>query len=64
MTTWEPATEGEVRAIRALLAQVRNAGETPPPLPESVKDGDFSSLTRREAGVLLTMLREMVNERR
>lgn len=62
MTTWERATEAEVRTIRVLLAKVRHAGEIPPPLPHHLKEDDLSTLTRRDAGVYITALRDLLND--
>lgn len=62
MTTWELASEAQRREIALLIAQLQRAGIDPPPLPPSATTADLASLTKRDAGKLLTHLREMWNE--
>lgn len=57
MTTWEPATEADANTICILLHKLERTGQTPP-----ISESQLANLTKRQAGALLTSLREMLNE--
>lgn len=62
MTTWELANEAQRREITLLIERLQRAGIDLPPMPPSATTADVASLTKRDAGKLLTLLREMWNE--
>jgi hypothetical protein len=57
MTTWELATAAEIQAIRLLIQKVRQSGQTPPR-----SEDELEGLTKKEAGALITELREMLDD--
>ena len=57
MTTWELASPAEIQAIRLLIHKVRQSGQMPPRTEE-----ELEGLTKKEAGVLVTELREMLED--
>lgn len=57
MTTWELATPAEIQAIRLLIHKVRQTGQTPPR-----SEDELEGLTKKEAGALITELREMLDD--
>lgn len=63
MTTWELANEAQRQEILLLLDQLRRAGIEPPTPPASARSADLSGLTKRDAGTLTTLLRELWRER-
>ncbi len=63
MTTWELATEAEKREIRRLVGLLRRAGVQLPAFPATARGEGFHGLTKRDAGVLTTWLREAAGER-
>lgn len=62
MTTWELASEADAQMIRVLIARIGRAGATLPPMPPSLDEGDYSQLTKRDAGRLISQLRETLEE--
>jgi hypothetical protein len=62
MTTWELASEAQRREITLLIERLQHAGIDPPSMPPSATTADLASLTKRDAGKLLTRLRETWNE--
>jgi hypothetical protein len=58
MTTWELATDAQKQEIQLLLRELRRAGIELPPFPGSAAKPDLDGLTKRDAGTLLTQLRE------
>ncbi len=62
MTTWELASETQRREITHLLERLQRAGFQPPALPPSATTADLAALTKRDAGTLLTQLREAWKE--
>lgn len=63
MTTWAPATKGEKRELRRLVERLRRAGVPLPAFPATARGEGFEGLTKRDAGVLRTQLREAAGER-
>ena len=55
MTTWEAASESELNELRLTIRKVKRAGGIPP-----VALDDLGGMTKRRAGQMLTILREMV----
>lgn len=55
MTTWEVASESELNELRVLIGNVKRAGGVPP-----VREDELAGMTKRRAGQLLTLLREML----
>lgn len=62
MTTWEPASEAQRREITLLIERLQRAGVDLPPMPPSATNANLTTLTKRDAGKLLTHLREIRNE--
>ena len=62
MTTWEKATPADIEHIRLLLQKAKHSGAVLPPLPPGVTETNLSQLTKRQAGVLLTSLRELFGD--
>jgi hypothetical protein len=58
MTTWELATDADKRQIRALIDELRKAGRALPPFPATAQAPDLQGLTKRDAGVLTSLLRQ------
>lgn len=62
MTTWELATEAEKRELRRLVDRLRKAGAELPAFPATAQGAGFEGVTKRDAGVLRTRLREAAAE--
>jgi len=58
MTTWELASKAEVEELRVLLRRVQRAGLDDSALMQ-MEEG-FIKITKKEAGVMRTRLREML----
>lgn len=62
MTTWELASEAEKRELRRLVERLRRAGVELPEFPATARGAGFEGVTKRDAGVLRTRLREAAAE--
>lgn len=64
MTTWELATDAQRREVRQLIDRCEHAGIAVMPMPSSAREPELVGLTKRDAGVLITWLREALGESR
>ncbi len=62
MTTWELASDTDKQIIRLLIESAMRMGAHVPPLPRSARESDFAGLTKRDAGTLITLLRETLKD--
>ncbi len=64
MTTWELATDAQKLEIQLLVRELRRADIALPPFPVTAGKPDLDGLTRRDAGTLMTQLREALEAQR